>query len=76
MTAYRTVVLHVPPTPLGLLPERWVVEHWCNDCRQRVETNDLVTHARHHEGLPRSPEADTMTAVAMTPDPTEEVHRD
>lgn len=77
MTAtYRTVVLHVPPTPLGLLPERWVVEHWCNDCRQRVVGDQLITHAQHHEGLPRGPEADTMTAIATTPDPTEEVLRD
>jgi hypothetical protein len=33
---YRTVVLHIPPTPLGLLPERWTVEHRCSLCRQRV----------------------------------------
>lgn len=77
MTAsYRTVVLHVPPSPLGLLPERWVVDHWCNACRQRVETNDLVAHAQRHEGLPRRPEAGTMTAIATTSDPTEEVFRD
>jgi hypothetical protein len=61
---------------LGLLPERWVVEHWCNDCRRRLVADQLVAHAQHHEGLPRRPEADTMTAMATTPDPTEEVLRD
>lgn len=72
---YRTMVLHVPPSPLGLLPERWVVDHWCNDCRQRVPTDQLVAHAQHHEGLPRR--RDTMTTIATrTSDPTEEVLRD
>ena len=74
--AYRTVVLHVPPSPLGLLPERWVVDHRCNDCRQRVATDDLVAHAQCHEGLPRRPREDTMTAIATAPDQTEEVLRD
>ncbi len=46
---YRTVVLHLPPTPLGLLPERWAIEHWCSRCRQRVLPDELVTHARNHD---------------------------
>ncbi len=46
---YRTVVLHVPPTPLGLLAERWTVEHWCSLCHQRVASQTLVAHARDHE---------------------------
>jgi hypothetical protein len=74
--AYRTIVLHVPPTPLGMCPERWVVEHWCNECHQRVATNDLVAHAQRHEGLPRRPETDTMTVIVTRPDPTKEVLRD
>ncbi|MEA2843048.1 MAG: hypothetical protein QOJ69_719 [Actinomycetota bacterium] len=45
---YRTVVLHLPPTPLGLLPERWAIEHWCNRCRHRVMPEELVAHARGH----------------------------
>jgi hypothetical protein len=45
---YRTVVMHLRPTPLGLLGERWTIEHWCNTCRQRVSTNELVAHARGH----------------------------
>lgn len=53
---YRTVVLHLPPTPLGLLPERWVIEHCCNACRQRVAPDQLIVHARSHhttaEGRP------------------------
>jgi len=48
-TTYRTIVLHVPPTPLGLLEERWVVDHWCNLCHQRVEPDDLVIHAQEHQ---------------------------
>jgi hypothetical protein len=46
---YRTVVLHLPPTPLGLLPERWAIEHWCSRCRQRVMPEELVAHARGHD---------------------------
>lgn len=48
MTFYRTVVLHIPPTPLGLLPERWAVEHWCTACRRQVTTDQLILHARGH----------------------------
>lgn len=48
-TYYRTVVLHVPATPLGLLPERWKVEHSCNLCHQRVPPAQLVAHAQGHD---------------------------
>ena len=73
---YRTVVLHVPPTPLGLLPERWVVDHRCNDCRHRVATHDLVAHAQHHEGLLGTSSEGTMTTAVATPDLPKEVLRD
>jgi hypothetical protein len=46
---YRTVVVHVPPTPLGLLPERWTIEHCCSLCRQRVTPPQLIAHAQGHE---------------------------
>ncbi len=46
---YRTVVLHVPPTPLGLLPERWTIEHRCNLCGHLVVADHLVDHARCHD---------------------------
>jgi hypothetical protein len=46
---YRTVVLHIPPTPLGLLPERWAIEHCCSLCRQRVPPAELIAHAQSHE---------------------------
>jgi hypothetical protein len=49
MTVTRTVVLHIPPTPLGLLPERWTVEHWCSLCRQRVTPAQLITDAHDHD---------------------------
>lgn len=48
-TTYRTVVVQLPPTPLGLLPERWTIEHWCGRCRQRVAPEQLVAHAQGHE---------------------------
>ena len=51
---YHTVVLHVPATPLGLLPERWAVEHHCGVCRQRVVPAELVAHARGHEQAERA----------------------
>jgi hypothetical protein len=47
-TIYRTVVLDLPPTPLGLLPRRWAVEHHCTLCRARVTTDDLIRHAKTH----------------------------
>ncbi len=46
---YRSVVLHIPPTPLGLLPERWTIEHHCSLCRQRVIPAELIAHAQGHE---------------------------
>lgn len=48
-TSYRTVVLHIPPTPLGLLPERWAIEHYCNLCRERVTPEQLIAHAQGHD---------------------------
>lgn len=47
---YRTSVAHLEATPLGLLPECWRVVHVCTRCMQRVEGDDLVGHARSHEG--------------------------
>lgn len=46
---FRTIVLHLPPTPLGLLPEKWAVEHWCGLCRCRVSAEQLIAHAQGHE---------------------------
>jgi len=47
---FRTVVLHLPPTPLGLLPEKWAVEHRCSLCHLLVSAEQLIAHARGHEG--------------------------
>ena len=52
---YRTVVLHIPPTPLGLLAERWTIEHHCSLCRQLVMPAQLIAHARGHEQAEPSP---------------------
>jgi hypothetical protein len=48
MTRYRTIVVHVSASPLGLSPERWILDHWCHACHQRVPTDELITHAREH----------------------------
>lgn len=48
MTSFRTLVMEVPATPLGLIPADVVVEHWCTTCRRRVAYDDLVDHARSH----------------------------
>lgn len=48
-TTYRTVATKLAPTPLGLLPERWTIEHWCNTCRQRVLPDQLLAHAQRHD---------------------------
>jgi|GEM_PF-3243844 hypothetical protein len=48
--AFRTLVLRLDPTPLGLIPERWVIEHWCTSCRQNVGTAELLAHAQAHAG--------------------------
>lgn len=48
MTTFRTVVVNLPTTPLGLLPARWKIEHWCTLCHSEVATQDLVAHAQAH----------------------------
>ena len=45
---FRTVVLHLPPTPLGLLPEKWLLEHRCSLCHCCVTPEQLIAHARDH----------------------------
>jgi hypothetical protein len=49
--SFRTVVLDVPPSPMGLLPRKFVVSHRCNRCGQTVLTDQLVEHAQAHEAL-------------------------
>ncbi len=46
---FRTIVLDVPPSPLGLLPARIVIEHRCNLCHHEIATEDLGAHARRHD---------------------------
>ncbi len=48
MTTFRTSVDELPPTPLGMLPRRWAVEHRCTLCHRNVDTADLITHAQAH----------------------------
>jgi hypothetical protein len=49
MTDFPTYANHLEATPLGLLPESWKVEHRCGRCRQRVDPDQLIAHARQHE---------------------------
>jgi hypothetical protein len=62
MTTYRTIVTHLPATPLGLLPARWNIEHYCTVCRANIPTVELIEHAQHHADH-HSP----ATAHAKTP---------
>ncbi len=50
-TTFRTQVLYLPPTPLGLLPGRWSVEHHCTLCRARVSADELIAHAQDHAAV-------------------------
>ena len=46
---FHTFVHHLTATPLGLLPERWKVEHRCSRCHHAVEPDQLIAHVRQHE---------------------------
>ena len=46
--AYRTLVYWIEPSPLGLVGNRWAIEHRCNLCRQAVPTDQLLGHAQAH----------------------------
>ncbi|MGH8936051.1 MAG: hypothetical protein ACRDXD_07290 [Acidimicrobiia bacterium] len=72
---YRTIVLHLPATPLGLLPEGWAVEHRCDACREQVASDQLVAHARSHGAIgsanPGEPFPTRPTPRTMSSDPNE-----
>jgi len=53
----RTVVMKLPPTPLGLLPERWRIEHRCDSCGHMVSSAGLIAHVRSHAKQHRPPAA-------------------
>lgn len=46
--AFHTSVGWSPPTPMGLLPGKFIVTHTCRLCRQVVPTDRLVDHAEAH----------------------------
>jgi hypothetical protein len=50
-TIFRTAVVDLPPTPLGLLVRRWAIEHHCTVCRRKVTTEDLIAHAQAHANV-------------------------
>ena len=47
-TVYRTLVYWIDPSPLGLVGNRWAIEHRCTHCRQIVPTDQLLAHAQAH----------------------------
>ena len=42
--AHQTLVYRIEPSPLGLLDNRWAMEHRCNLCRRAVPTDQLLNH--------------------------------
>lgn len=46
MIVFRTEVFYVPASPLGLIGDRWVVQHRCSACHERVPGDHLLTHAQ------------------------------
>ena len=57
--AFRTTVLYVPPSPKGLVGDRWVVEHHCCACGEPIPRSgstltlnaELVNHAERCSGV-------------------------
>jgi hypothetical protein len=53
VTTDRTEVLYIPPSPRGLVGDRWHVTHHCDTCHQAIPADQLITHARSHEATAR-----------------------
>lgn len=45
---FKTSVFWCPPSPRGLLPGVWVVEHYCRRCTFKVRGDQLLAHALQH----------------------------
>ena len=59
---YRTLVYWIDPSPLGLVGNRWAIEHRCTRCRQAVPTDQLLAHAQAHVATAhQSPASATCT---------------
>ena len=55
--AHQTLVYRIEPSPLGLLDNRWAMEHRCNLRRRAVPTDQLLNHRpspRRADLLPKS----------------------
>lgn len=63
--AYRTLVYWIDPSPLGLVGDRWAIEHRCNHCRQAVPTDQLLAHAQAHAAT-ATPEIPRQRHVPQT----------
>jgi hypothetical protein len=46
---YSTSIFHCAASPLGWSPEHWSVYHRCDRCYDRVEPDQLISHAQEHE---------------------------
>ena len=53
MIVFRTEVFYVPPSPLGLVGDRWVVQHRCAICHEHVAGDQLLIHAQRHPSAGR-----------------------
>jgi len=47
MVPFKTHVYWVPRSPAGFAGF-WFVDHYCGECRERVDTDDLQDHAASH----------------------------
>jgi len=69
--AYRTLVYWIDPSPLGLVGNRWAIEHHCSRCRQSVPTDQLLAHAQAHAAT-TAPESRTSTTCPPSKPPGSE----
>jgi hypothetical protein len=68
MIVYRTTVSELPPSPLGLLPARWHIEHRCTLCDRYIPTDQLIAHVRDdHNHSHTTPKEATPTTVPQQP---------
>jgi hypothetical protein len=68
---YRTVVYWIDPSPLGLVGNRWSIEHRCTRCRQTMPTNQLPAHPQAH-ATPTTPQNPTSATCPPSKHPGSE----
>jgi hypothetical protein len=65
--AYRTLVYWIDPSPLGLVGNRWAIEHRCSLCRRSVPTDQLLAHAQAHAATATRESPTTTTCPPSKP---------